>query len=204
MNKILSSVTVLALSGNFLIAGSTYMKPTEPVIAIAKEKVVVVDDVDYNGFFAGAAVSTISMNEAVLSTGRALTIAGGYYLNKYYGIEARYTRTLGDVDVDTGRYVDPESNVMSNMAIYFKPMYSLTTGFSIYGLAGYGKSTYETNTCSYSVNGVQWGLGAKYELANGVGIFFDYLDIHSDDQYDGLEAENILFKSLNMGATYTF
>ncbi len=204
MKKIVSSVALLAIAGNLLMAGGD-IDAVEPEVTIPEKEMVVIDDnVKYDGFYAGGALSHLRMNEVDVASGYALTIMAGYYFNKYFGIEGRYTRTLGDIDLDIGATTSSVDDVMSNLGIYFKPMYSLTTGFSLYGLAGYGKSTYEKSGTEYSESGAQWGLGAKYELANGVGLFVDYLNIYSDDDYDGLAAEDILFNSMNVGATYTF
>jgi hypothetical protein len=203
MKKLVSSIALLAISSNLLIAGGD-IAPIEPEITIPQKEMVVVDNVQYDGFYVGGALSHVRMNESLLSSGYALTIMGGYYFNKYFGIEGRYTRTLGDVDVDNGPRTVSQDDVLSNVGIYLKPMYSLTTGFSLYGLAGYGKSTYERSGVDYSETGVQWGLGAKYELANGFGFFVDYMNMYSDDDYDGLVAEDILFSSTNIGASYTF
>ncbi|WP_295418771.1 porin family protein [Sulfurovum sp.] len=203
MKKLVSSVALLAIAGNLLMAGGD-IAPVEPEVTIPVKETVLVDNVKYDGFYVGGALSHLRMNEDGISSGYALTVLAGYYLNKYFGIEGRYTRTLGDVDVDNGPTTVSQSDTLSNVGIYFKPMYSLTTGFSLYGLAGYGKSTYEKSGTDYSESGVQWGLGAKYELSNGFGLFVDYLNMYSDDDYDGLVAEDILFNAMNVGATYTF
>ena len=83
-------------------------------------------------------------------------------------------------------------------------MYSITTGLALYGLAGYGQSTYCNASGDYSETGFQWGLGAKYELANGVGLFVDYLDMYNDDNFDGLIVPDVQFSATTVGATYTF
>ena len=207
MKKIMNTALFISTASTLLSAGGQIAAPVEPESTIPNKEIVKVSDADnikYDGFYAGGALSYMQMNEGVLSTAHALTLVGGYYFNKYFGLEGRYTRTITDMDVDSGTKVTSANDVMSNLGLYFKPMYNLTTGFSIYGLAGYGKSTYEKAGKEYSETGVQWGLGAKYELANGVGLFFDYMTLYDDDNFDGLVAEDILFNAMNVGATYTF
>ncbi|SFV62747.1 putative outer membrane protein A [hydrothermal vent metagenome] len=205
MKKVVSTVALLAIAGNLLMAGGD-IAPVEPKVTIPVKETVVIDNVKYDGFYAGGALSHLRMNENGISSGYALTILAGYYFNKYFGIEGRYTRTIGDVDVDNGPTTVSQSDVLSNVGIYLKPMYNVTTGFSIYALAGYGKSNYENSAKNIdaSESGVQWGLGAKYELAGGLGFFVDYLNMYSDDNYDGIVAEDILFNAMTVGATYTF
>ena len=205
MNRVMSSTLMVTMSASFALAGGDFTEAMEPVVNIPQKEVVILDDnVKYDGFYAGAALGNVRMNEAVTASGTMLTLAGGYYFNKYIGVEARYMRTISDLDVDSGAVVVTQDDLLSNAGIYVKPMYSLTTGFAFYGLAGYGKSTYEKSGTEHTESGAQWGLGAKYELSNGVGIFADYLDIHSDDNYDGIILDEVSYDSMNFGATYSF
>ena len=183
------------------MAGGDFRQPVEPEVSIPEKEIVMVDDnVNYDGFYAGGALSYLRFNENAESRGHALTLIGGYYFNKYIGVEARYTQTVTDVDVDTGATVASRDRELSNLGIYLKPMYNITTGFSAYGLAGYGQS----HAGKYDESGVQWGLGTKYELANGVGIFFDYMSFYDGDDFDGIPIDDTFFSSTNVGATYTF
>lgn len=208
MNKILSTVALLAITGNVAMAGGNFsssdgnlFSPIEPTMEIPEKEVVVVEDnVKYDGFYAGAALSYMRMNEVVEYRGHALTLVGGYYFNKYIGVEARYTTTLSDIDEDKGRVVVSVDRDLNNVGIYIKPMFNITTGFSAYGLAGYGKA----ESGDLEEKGAQWGIGTKYELANGVGFFFDYMSFYDDENFDTIEAQDVFFSSTNVGATYTF
>ncbi|HFQ61837.1 MAG TPA: porin family protein [Epsilonproteobacteria bacterium] len=201
MNKLVSTAALLAIVSNFAMAGGDFSTPVEPEVNIPEKEVVVVDDnVKYNGFYAGGAWSYLRMNAIDELRGHALTLVGGYYFNKYIGVEARYTRTLTDPDLDTGAAVLSYDDTLTNLGIYLKPMYNITTGFSVYGLAGYGKA----EAGDLEESGVQWGLGTKYELANGVGIFFDYVNFYDDDNFDTINAQDAFFSGTSVGATYTF
>lgn len=206
MNKLVSTVALLAIVTNLSSAGGHIKPPVkvmEPV-QVKEAELIMADDVKYSGAYVGIAGSRMSMNEAVTSSGYALSFVAGYYFNKYFGLEGRYTRTITDVDVDHGAEIVSQGDVLENIGIYFKPMFNLTTGFSFYGLAGYGRSSYEKLDDTYSDEGLQWGLGAKYELAEGFGIFIDYLDMYSDDDFDGILLEDIAYGAVNIGTTYTF
>ena len=198
-------MALLAITGNVLIAGGDFMDPIEPVIDIpAQEIVLLEDEVKYSGFYAGTALNHMRMSESITSSGYGITLMSGYYFNQYVGVEARYMRTLFDLDIDSSRPIVTTDDVLENVGLYVKPLYSVTTGLALYGLAGYGMSTYSNASGDYSENGFQWGLGAKYELANGVGLFVDYLDIYNDDNYDGLNVQDVRFNATTVGATYTF
>ncbi len=205
MKKIVSSMALLAMTSSILVAGGDFTDPVEPEMNIpTKEIVVIEDDVKYSGFYAGAGVNHMRMSEAVSSSGYGVTLVAGYYFNQYVGVEGRYMTTVSDLDLDCCRPIETTSDTLSNVGLYVKPMYAVTTGFSIYGLAGYGQATYERKGTDYSDSGLQWGLGAKYELANGVGLFVDYLDMYNDDDFDTLIVPDVQFSATTVGATYSF
>ena len=209
MKRIIGSTSVaLLVASSLLTAGGDMHKvaePMEPAVTIPKKDVVVVDDVKYDGFYLGLAYSYMRMNEALLASGHAATLSAGYYFNKYIGIEARYTQTLSKTTFDYGATNQKRNDKMSNLGIYLKPIFNVTTGLGVYGLAGYGKSTYEKSGVKYSKSGMQWGVGAKYELANNYGFYIDYLDLYNKDNYtNGISAQGLLFNTLTLGATYTF
>lgn len=201
MKKLVNTVALVAVASNLAVAGGNFLAPVEPTMEIPQKEIVVVNDnVKYDGLYLGGALSYLRMNEVVETRGHALTLLGGYYLNKYLGLEARYTRTLTDIDEDQGAVTVSVDRALSNLGIYVKPMYNITTGFSAYGLVGYGKS----EVGNLEESGVQWGIGTKYELANGVGFFFDYMSFYDDDNFDTIQAQDVFFNSTNVGATYTF
>jgi opacity protein-like surface antigen len=205
MKKIVGSIAVLAITSNMLMAGGDFTTPVEPEINMPTQDVVILeDDVKYDGFYAGMGANHMRMSEAVTSSGYGITLMAGYYFNKYVGVEARYMTTVSDLDLECSRPIVTTSDTLSNVGLYIKPMYAVTTGFSLYGLAGYGQSTYEKNGVDFEEEGFQWGLGAKYELANGVGLFVDYLDMYDDDNFDGMNVEDVQFGATTVGATYTF
>ena len=205
MKKIVSTIAYLAMGSNMLIAGGDFTEPMEPEVNIpVKEVVVIEDDVKYSGFYAGAALNHMRMSEALTSSGYGITLIGGYYFNQFIGVEARYMETISNLDRVSARPIVTTSDKLKNVGLYVKPMYSITTGLALYGLAGYGQSTYRNTNNTYTENGFQWGLGAKYELANGVGLFVDYLDLHDRDNFDSLIVPDVQFSATTIGATYTF
>ncbi len=205
MKTIVSTIALLAIASNVIMAGGDFMDSMEPEISIPQQEIVVIeDDIKYNGFYAAVALNHMRMSEAITSSGYGITLMSGYYFNQYVGVEARYMKTLSDLDIDSSRPIITREDELENVGLYVKPMYSITTGLALYGLAGYGKSTYCNASGDYSEDGFQWGLGAKYELANGVGLFVDYLDIYDDDNYDGLNVQDVRFNATTVGATYTF
>lgn len=205
VTSIATSAALLVLTSNTLIAGGDFMDPVEPLIDIPTQEVVVLeDDVKYAGFYVGAGLNYMRVSESTTVSGNGITLMAGYYFNQYFGIEGRYMQTITDVDIDSSRPIVSTDDTLKNYGVYLKPMYSVTTGFSLYGLAGYGHACYESNGNDIEENGFQWGLGAKYELSNGVGLFVDYLDIYDGDDFDTLNVNDVRFNATTVGATYTF
>ena len=212
--KMKSLIALSAFTSTLLFAGGDIVEPVEPKISIPKKEIVTVPtqtplltpstNVKYDGFYIGGAYSFLTMNETLLSRAHGLSLVGGYYFNKFIGVEGRYTRSIGDLSVDSGSTTTDRDGKMTNIAIYAKPIFNITTGMALYGLAGYGKSTYEIGGTEYSEKGMQWGLGAKYELANKFGFFVDYTTLYDKDNYDGINAQELLFDVVNIGSTYTF
>jgi hypothetical protein len=204
MKKIVSSVALLAFTGNILMAGGS-VAPLEPEMSIPEQDIVILEDnVKYDGFYAGGAISHMNMSESVSAESYAFTLLAGYYFNKYFGLEARYTQTIGGMDI-TPSTAPVSVDKMKNYGLYAKPMLSITTGLALYALAGYGRSSYTTNGITYSDTGLQWGLGAKYELSGGLGLFIDYINMYDGNNYGNLPyAGDIQFDGMNVGATYTF
>ena len=201
MKSVLSAVAFLAITSNLAIAGDDFSAPVEPKITTPEKEIIVVDEnVKYNGFYAGGALSYLRMNAIDELRGHSLTLIGGYYFNKFIGVETRYTRTLTDPDLDSGASVISSNDTLSNVGLYLKPMYNITTGFSLYGLVGYGKA----KVGDLEESGVQWGVGTKYELANGVGVFFDYMSFYDGDDFDTVNSTDAFFSSTSVGITYTF
>jgi len=203
MKKLVNTVALLAVSGNMLMAGGDFVAVEPEINVPAKEVVVLNDTVKYDGFYAGGALGNIRMNENIVAGSYAFSLLAGYYFNQYFGVEARYTQSIGGITVTPPASASIKS--MKNYGIYAKPLYSITTGLALYGLAGYGKSSYKKNNITFNHSGLQWGLGAKYELSNGVGFFVDYLQMYRGTKYSTLPLTNkAVLDSMSVGATYTF
>jgi len=203
MKILMSRIAFVAMSTSMAIAGgnSFELTPIEPTMNVPQKEVVIVNNnVKYDGFYLGGALSYLRMNAIDELRGHALTLIGGYYFNKYIGLEAHYTSTLTDLDLDSGASVTSSTDTLTNLGIYLKPMYNLTTGFSVYGLAGYGRA----KSADLEESGLQWGIGSKYELANGVGLFLDYMNLYNGDNFDTIQAQGAFFNSTSVGATFTF
>ena len=209
MKKILSAVACLAIGSSVLIAGGDISEPVEevleePQINLSDDTITNDNEVKYDGFYAGLAWSHTKMSEVFTSKGYGATLSGGYYFNQYVGVEARYTRTFSTYR-DGARPIIRTGDSYENIGLFVKPMLPLTTGFSLYGLAGYGKSSSHYNSSKdYTEQDFQWGLGAKYELSNGAGLFVDYLNMHDSDNYGGLVIPDVRFSSVSVGLLYTF
>jgi len=214
MKKItLSLIASMAMAGTLMAGGDIAPVVEDVVVEVAAPSV------DMSGFYIGTGYSAqnsdvddYSYNVKVDVDSDNWLFVAGYDYNRYIGIEGRYSFSVGDVDLkDSSGFSESSDNYETeNMAIYLKPQYLMDNGFGVYGLIGYGKTTFENSTEKGDDTGFAWGLGAKYTIDNW-SLFVDYTDLVTDGDLDGIEASpgvpadlNVNTDSWNFGVTYKF
>jgi opacity protein-like surface antigen len=121
--------------------------------------------------------------------GDAVLLLAGYNFNEYVGVEARYA---GFTDC------------LENAAIYLKPMYPIGA-ITLYGLLGYGETSYDNGAVDLSEDGFQWGIGANYAINEKVAVFVDYTNLYDDSGFDNhLSHVDHMVDAISVGVTYTF
>jgi opacity protein-like surface antigen len=191
----LSLIAFLAMS-TFAVAGGD-IAPVEPVV----ETPMVEEST--GAFYVGLGYSYMNMNIDAYTTGTtaqvlvpeedhngdAVLLLAGYNFNEYIGVEGRYA---GFTDC------------LENTAIYLKPMYPIG-GITLYGLLGYGETTYDNGTMDLSESGFQWGIGANYGINDNVAVFVDYTNLYDDSGFDNhLQGVDHMVDAISVGFTYTF
>ncbi|HEY9189360.1 MAG TPA: porin [Sulfurovum sp.] len=210
MKKFNLSLAAFLAMGTFAMAGGD-IAPVEPVI----ETPVAVEEPSTGAFYVGLGYSYMNMNidgytytytpftgtvnavPAPVSVsvpeedhdGDAVLLLAGYNFNEYVGVEARYA---GFTDC------------LENAGIYVKPQYPIGA-VTVYGLLGYGETSYDNGTVDLSEDGFQWGIGADYAINEKVAVFVDYTNLYDDSGFDGhLTGVDHMVDSINVGVTYTF
>jgi len=187
-----------------------------------------------SGFYLGGAYSYINTSDDFLVSNGTDTVSGktddsnsgflvnaGYDFNKYVGIEMRYTYLPGLTkhymarDYATGELIAGSSGYdidIANLAGYLKLAYPVTESFSIYGLIGYGSTSWTADEGTFKVwdsdSSMQYGGGLKYGISESFSIFADYTLLYDGDtQYsDSGEDWSVdsTISSINIGVTYKF
>ena len=201
MKKFTLSVAAVMAMSTFAMAGGDI----EPVPVVAAP-VVLEDD---SSFYLGVGYSFISADIDGTEEGNAYSLIAGYNYNQYIAIEGRYTETVGDMDVsdDRSSLDHPDGSYdrqVTSAAIYLKPQYPVTEEFTVYALLGYGS----VDARLTSVDGFQWGLGAKYMFTENIGVYADYISLYDGDM-DNVEnftnnTWDSQITSTNIGFTYSF
>ena len=172
--------------------------------------VVVTND---SGFYLGAGLgyadTTFKVTDCDISLdGNNLngTVLAGYNFNKYVAVEGRYTwlveEGFGAIGYGRGANIDVKGD---SWALFVKPMYPITDTVTVYGLLGYGQTSFTsyedimTNEGSY-----EYGIGAKFAVTNSVEVFGDWTKVY-DDNYD-IDNVNINSDTGNfiVGVNYKF
>lgn len=184
----------------FAVAGGD-ISPVEPYVEVPEVK-----DGKPGIFHVGLGYSYMNMNvenPEVDLTAHSVLFKGGYNFNEYFGVEGRYTMSVGDMTLDNGKETDVDGD-MSNLGIYAKVMYPLVEQFTVYGLLGYGKVTVDDGA-ELSESGFQWGIGAEYAVTENIGLFVDYANLYNDTGFDGeFTGRDVMVDAISVGATYKF
>ncbi len=213
MKKLTLSIATIVAMSSFAIAGGDI----EPVVEAVTE--VVTPD-SSAGFYIGGAYTYAMEAERGLYRPNGISsaaddttweIAGmvmaGYQINKYFAVEGRFTASLDDAkynDIDVADYD------LTNAAIYAKVMYPVAEIVTVYGLVGYGQTKIEGLVNEYETDGLQWGVGASYNVNENLSVFVDYTKLAMVDEYDvdgktvtGL-ADDFDVSTVNVGISYKF
>jgi len=215
MKKIaLSLVSMVALS-NFAMAGGDISPVVAPVAEVQSKNVVYVGvgysamnmDIDHGTYFSDNFThGAYPLDQTATDIdANAFMLLAGYKYNQYIGLEYRYTRSFGDLEVDSESGSYDVSGELSNSAIYLKPSYTYEN-LNLYGLLGYGRVLLSLDTPSdYSESGLQWGLGASYNINEEVSVFVDYTNLYDGEEFDGLyPMQDVTVDSINIGVIYSF
>jgi len=213
MKKLTLSIAAIAAMSSFAIAGGDI----EPVVEAVTE--VVTPDTTA-GFYVGIAYTYGMEAERALYTPNGIVsaaddatweVAGmvmaGYQINKYFAVEGRYTASLDDAkynDIDVADYD------LTNAAIYAKVMYPVAEIVTVYGLVGYGQTKIEGLVNEYETDGLQWGVGASYNVNENLSVFVDYTKLAMIDEIDvnGVTVTGLVddfdVSTVNVGISYKF
>jgi len=171
------------------------------MIAPVTVPVVPVETVDPNPWYIGAGIvwGKLSVDNCFGNAGCTYEdatwgamVRGGYDVNQYFGIEARWIRTF----LDEGPF---GGTPLQHVGIFAKPQIPMGDHFNLYGLIGYGytENLGSGNRLNYfdSDDGFSAGIGIEYDLS---GRDDDY-DAHKteenqnpqfDRQFDGHGGQN--------------
>ncbi|MBA1421557.1 MAG: porin family protein [Epsilonproteobacteria bacterium] len=202
--KITLALSALLLSSTFTFAGGgkNLVKAVEPVLAIPTLEVV--KDYYVGVGYSCAQVTGDNPDQEFLAMG-AISVDVGYQINEFLAVEARYTRSLSDINYktwNTDRDLDGSS--LSNLGIYLKPQYNFEA-FGLYGLLGYGQVKLDNGENTFTENGLQYGLGTTFTVL-GTNIFLDYRRLYDGEGFDTLASENqdVAANSYTLGVNYLF
>lgn len=174
----MSIVALLAMNTMAFAGGD--IAPVEPEITVPE----VAEST--GSFYVGAGYSY--MNADAGRNGEhdsdATLLLAGYNFNQYFGVEARYAGL---------------TDCLENYGIYAKPMYPFGAA-TVYGLIGYGETSYDNGANDESESGFQWGLGANYAVTEQIGVFADYTNVY-DDTFGAVDTT---VDAINVGMTYKF
>lgn len=111
----------------------------------------------------------------------------GYEFNQYIGIEARGIKTM----------IKEDGGEIEHVGVFLKPSYPVSENTSIYGLVGWAKTETSGTLRKTDVDGLAFGAGLDYAVAENVSLFADYERLFQESDAPSLDA-------VSMGANYKF
>ena len=144
-------------------------------IATAVTAVVSIETIDSSPWYLGAGFVWAKLSEGECNSVPGCTyedvtygvmVRGGYDINQYFGIEARYIDTF----LDEGPY---GGTPLMHVGIFAKPQYPVSERINLYGLLGYGytKNLGDGARLNYfdDGSGFSAGAGIEYDLSDREG-----------------------------------
>ncbi len=186
--------------------GSMGIVPVSTPIAVDKigdVPLVYLSDV-YVGAGIGKVTLDVSSTNEELST-KPVTLLAGFDINKYVGVEGRYSKGFQDVDYTGANLSKSLDSRYGNIAVYLKAGYEIQN-FKPYVLLGYGETEF-TNLEGFDRKeaGFQYGGGVEYKINKHWHIFVDYVREYDGTGFDGrARLEDITVDHATLGFRYQF
>ena len=147
----------------------------------------------------------------------AIMLQAGFQYNPYIAFEFRYWTALSDGDYSISSNYPPlyppapgSYDDFDAWGFYIKPMYPVTTEFSVYGLLGFS-GVYVAGEPGWDLlddSDFSWGLGASYNVTPNISIFADYVWLFEGTVdrygYDFDSSQDTKVDTFNFGVSYRF
>ncbi|NPA28078.1 MAG: porin family protein [Epsilonproteobacteria bacterium] len=230
MKKLTTFIGIALVSTNALFGGGPFVPAptpepdTEPVAPAISEVPEAPETKDFQPYFGGAIGSssasvsseaevcggceydkinqtTTKKDDTILRWGGsddAATIMAlaGVEINDFLAIEGRFTKAVSDFEIK-----DHQPISFYNAAIYLKPQYKFEMA-SIYGLIGYGYSSFDFMGNTTSDSGFQYGAGASYDITDEITAFADYTKLYGGGKKISEATTMNDVDSVNVGIIY--
>lgn len=143
-----------------------------------------------------------------------VSLAGGYQFTPHWAVELRHHFSVKDKQETDGNE-SYRLKVDSQQTLFLKGSYPLTSEFSVYGLAGYGRTKLQLEVSEVDQNmnfsaqvdiaktGFTAGFGGEYQLTPALSATLEYLK-HPKLKLAGEDAVNLDLDSIAIGLNYRF
>ena len=152
------------------------------------------------GWYVGGSYSTLETDIVVEFDLAALVFNGGYQFNDYVAVEVRAGTGITDDDfTGIGGSVDLELDYL--YGVYTKIGVPTGTNVYPYVVLGYTKAELEVSSsiglsASDSDSDTSYGIGARFQVNDNVGVVVEYMNWYDDDDVE--------ITGFNIGASYKF
>ena len=202
------------ICANFLYAGGSknILEPASEAMAISNATTAASPLLYLSDIYVGLGVGKFTLDndktkeDFSANYGALIT---GFDVNKYIGMEGRYTVSFGDMSYGHGNNEQTINGDISskyrNIAIYAKLKYDIGN-FKPYALLGFGESTVtDLGGFDRKEAGFQYGVGVGYNINNNWEVFVDYVKAYDDKGFDAVaQGSDIGISLISFGVNYHF
>lgn len=184
-----------------LSAGNLNIFPTSKPIEIKNNKLSYI-----NNFYFGLGFGKVKISsplEELKSNTLSLTL--GYTINPYLSLEARYTKSIEDLEYKSKTKSKDIDSTYSNLALFSKLSYPIHN-FKPYILLGYGKNKItKLAKTTRDENSFEYGAGLEYKINSNFSINLDYIRAYNKKGFDNRAIDQrVKIDLITASLTYNF
>jgi len=170
----------------------------------------------HEGLYVGGSYQAANFKADVANTDKAkahmFNLVTGYDFNQYLAVEGRIGVPVSSEKASEGAY-SIKGKPTTSYALFAKGTFPINDMFSIYGLAGYGKSGYKVD---YNLGGkqgsekvekgsLQYAAGVEVNFTQNIAMTAEYgMYGYGKDKFGSTKEDKWDIKGFNLGIKYKF
>ncbi|MDC5818429.1 porin family protein [Vibrio europaeus] len=172
----------------------------------------------HEGLYVGGSYQAADFKSDVKDSNKAkahmFNLVTGYDFNQYFGVEGRVGVPVSSEKTSSGEY-NIKGKPTTSYAVFAKGMFPINDMFSVYGLAGYGKSGYKVDynlptnfggkgSVKAEEGSLQYAAGVEFNFTQNIAMTAEYGVYGYGKEKIGSKEAKWDNKGFNIGVKYKF